>query len=327
MISIIVPVYNIGTYLQGCLESILRSSHKDLEVILVDDGSTDGSSDVCDSYALKDNRIRVIHKENSGVSAARNRGLEEVQGEFIMFVDGDDQIHPNMIEWMLEAIQSGDYDFSMAYGTKMKGTLQEIEERIENNDVPVPAKKDISQSQYMKMMYESLDYQYHVIWNKLYRRTLVERLFFRETKAEDVDWLNRMALRMRSAVVLDAELYYYIQRMDSLVHNWNSSENLDRINTYMLCLNEIPKEKGEYRALCLKTMYSVMLSFRRHFRNTPLEKEANERCKTVFKETIGEFLHSEIVMMSKMRSIIGYCMPRLYDFLLSRVEAKQAKRA
>jgi glycosyltransferase involved in cell wall biosynthesis len=327
MISIIVPVYNLGNYLQGCLESILRSSYKDIEIILVDDGSTDGSNDVCDSYALKDNRIRVVHKENSGVSTTRNRGLEEAKGEYIMFVDGDDQIHPNMIEWLLDAIQSGDYDFAMAYGVKMKGTLQEIEGSIENNDLPIPSKKDISQSQYMQKMYDSLDFQYHVIWNKLYRRTLVEGLFFRETKAEDVDWLNRMALRMRSAVVLDAELYYYIQRMDSLVHNWNSSENLDRINTYLLCLSDIPKEKGAYRAMCLKTMYSVMLSFRRHFRNTPLEKEANERCKTVFKETIGEFLHSEIGMMSKMRSVIGYHMPRLYDYLLTRIEAKQSKRA
>lgn len=327
MISVIVPVYNLSTYLQDCLESILRSSYKDLEIILVDDGSTDGSGDVCDSYALKDNRISVIHKENKGVSTARNRGLEVANGEFIMFVDGDDQIHPNMIEWLLEAIQSGDYDFSMAYGVKMKGALQEIEEKIENNDLPVPAKKEIFQSDYMKGMYDSLDFQYHVIWNKLYRRSFVMGLFFRETKAEDVDWLNRMALRMRSAVVLDAELYYYIQRMDSLVHNWNSSENLDRINTYMLCLNDIPKENGAYRAMCLKTMYSVMLSFRRHFRHTALEKEANERCKTVFKETIGEFLHSEIGMMSKMRSVVGYHMPRLYDYLLTRIEAKQAKRA
>ncbi len=322
MISIIVPVYNLGAYLQGCLESVLRSTYKDIEVILVDDGSTDGSGDMCDSYMLKDDRIRVIHNENSGVSAARNRGLEEAQGEFIMFVDGDDQIHPNMIEWLLDAIQSGDYDFSMAYGVKMKGTLQEIEQKIENNDLPVPLKKDISQSYYMKKMYSSLDFQYHVIWNKLYRRTLVEGLFFRETKAEDVDWLNRMSLRMRSAVVLDAELYYYIQRKDSLVHNWNSLENLGRINTYMLCLSDIPKDKSAYRAMCLKTMYSVMLSFRRHFRHTPFEKEANERCKTVFKETIGEFLYSEIGLMSKLRSIVGYFMPRLYDFLLSRIEAK-----
>lgn len=326
MISIIVPIYNLGTYLQGCLESILRSSYQDYELILVDDGSTDGSNDVCDSYALKDNRIRVIHKENSGVSTARNRGLEEAQGEFIMFVDGDDQIHPNMIEWLLDAIQSGDYDFAMAYGVKMKGTLQEIEEKINENDLAFPTKKVISQSQYITRMY-SLDYQYQVIWNKLYKKTFIQGLFFIEAMAEDVEWLNRMALRMRSAVVLNAELYYYIQRKDSLVHNWNSLENLDRINTYMLCLNEIPKEKGDYRAMCLKTVYSVMLSFRRHFRHTHLEKEANERCKIVFKETIAEFLHSEMGIMSKLRSVLGYYMPRLYDFLLSMIEAKQAKRA
>ena len=324
MISIIVPVYNLGSYLHGCLDSILRSSYEDFELILVDDGSTDGSGDVCDSFAQKDNRIHVIHKENSGVSTARNRGMEEAKGEFIMFVDGDDQIHHNMIEWLLEAIQSGDYDFSMANGVKVKS--QDFKAIVEDYDLIKPQPIEISQNHYMNEMY-ALDYQYHVIWNKLYRKAFVDGLLFRETKAEDLEWLNRMALRMRSAVVLNADLYYYIQRRDSIVHNWYSSENLDRINTYMLCLNDIPKDNSAYRALCLKTMYTVMLSFRRHFRNTEFEKEANNRCKKVFKDTIGEFLHSEIGLMSKMRSVLGYHMPRLYDIVLSMIETRQAKRA
>lgn len=326
MISIIVPIYNVEKYLEPCIESILASTYRDIELILVDDGSPDNCGRICDEYASKDNRIRVIHKQNGGISAARNAGLKVAKGEYIAFVDSDDKIHPNMIEWLLDAIQSGDYDFAMAYGVKMKGSLQEIEDKIEAIDLPVPTKKVISQNQYMAKMY-SLDYQYQVIWNKLYKKSFIQGLFFINAMAEDVEWLNRMALRMCSAVVLNAELYYYIQRKESLVHNWNSSENLDRINTYMLCLNEIPKEKGDYRAMCLKTVYSVMLSFRRHFRRTPLEKEANERCKTVFKETIGEFLQSEMGIMSKLRSVLGYYMPRLYDFLLSMIEAKQAKPA
>ncbi len=97
MITVIVPVYNVEDYLENCIDSILNSTCDDFELILVDDGSTDKSGLICDHYKPKENRIKVIHKENSGVSGARNMGLDNAQGDYISFIDGDDVIHPMML--------------------------------------------------------------------------------------------------------------------------------------------------------------------------------------------------------------------------------------
>lgn len=113
MISVIVPVYNVEEYLPTCIESILNQTYKDLEILLIDDGSTDNSGRICDEYAKRDNRCIVIHQPNKGVYNARNTGLEHVKGEYISFIDSDDYIHPQMLEILYETLQKEDYDFSM----------------------------------------------------------------------------------------------------------------------------------------------------------------------------------------------------------------------
>ena len=110
MVSVIVPVYNIATYLNKCVDSILSQSYENIEVILVNDGSTDNSGKICDAYAIKDNRVIVIHKNNQGVSSARNDGLTIAKGEYISFVDGDDYCHQNMIQILINEMKKYDAD-------------------------------------------------------------------------------------------------------------------------------------------------------------------------------------------------------------------------
>ena len=111
LISVIVPVYNTEKYIEKCVMSILNQTYKNLEIILIDDGSTDNSPQICDSLAKKDNRITVIHQPNGGVSSARNIGLDNTHGDYITFVDSDDYIEPNMIEFLSENI--GDTNIAM----------------------------------------------------------------------------------------------------------------------------------------------------------------------------------------------------------------------
>lgn len=111
LISVIIPVYNVEKYLHRCLDSVIEQTYKNLEVILIDDGSTDHSGEICDDYAAKDVRIHVIHQENQGVSAARNKGLDTAKGEYIAFVDSDDYILPEMYAKMLECIIENNVDF------------------------------------------------------------------------------------------------------------------------------------------------------------------------------------------------------------------------
>ena len=106
MISIIVPVYNVNKYLGKCLDSLLAQTERDIEILLIDDGSTDDSGRICDEYSNLDQRVRVFHTKNQGVSAARNRGLSESKGDYIGFVDSDDWVEPTMYEQMLNALKS-----------------------------------------------------------------------------------------------------------------------------------------------------------------------------------------------------------------------------
>ena len=117
-VSIIVPVYNIENYIRVCVESILAQTYESFELILVDDGSKDNSGILCDEYAAIDSRVKVIHKENGGVSSARNTGLQQAKGKWIMYVDGDDWIEPDMIESLIETAKATEAD--LVFGDYMK---------------------------------------------------------------------------------------------------------------------------------------------------------------------------------------------------------------
>lgn len=132
-ISLIVPIYNVEKYLQQCIDSILVQTYKNLEIILVDDGSPDSSGKIADENALKDSRIRVVHKENGGVSSARNVGIEIATGEYICFADGDDWLEPNYVEYLLSLAVENDAEASVT--TDMFTTFYEQASR--NNKVKV----------------------------------------------------------------------------------------------------------------------------------------------------------------------------------------------
>ena len=110
MISVIVPVYNVEKYLRQCLDSVLAQTYRELEIILVDDGSTDGSGAICDEYATRDSRIKVVHQQNGGLSSARNAGLDLATGEYVAFVDSDDYIHETMLELLYQALVENNAD-------------------------------------------------------------------------------------------------------------------------------------------------------------------------------------------------------------------------
>ncbi len=317
MISIIVTIYNVENFLGPCLDSIMSSTFQDFELILVDDGSTDGSGEICDRLAQQDKRVRLIHKENTGVSEARNTGLKMANYEYLMFVDGDDIIHPKMIAVLFDAIQQGQYDFSMVYGmiipeSSLPVTILPIESGIHDS-------KTMSQADYILRMY-ALDFQYQVVWNKLYKKSFVEDLFFRNTGAEDMDWLNRVALKMHNAVLVEQELYYYIQRKESLMRQGISLSYVDRINSYLMSFNDIPKEKADYRAACLLAMYGVMFLIRYKVRKTEFARQAVGNCKKVFQQTKTELIHSKHITWSKkFRILCNYHIPSVYNIVMTYV--------
>ena len=131
LISVIIPVYNVEKYLKRCMDSVLKQTYSNIEIIIVDDGSTDTSGSLCDEYWKKDSRITVFHKENGGLSSARNFGLERVSGNYVCFIDSDDFIHENYISFMYDKIIKNDADICYCKSTKFTDDVQ-IKNEIEN---------------------------------------------------------------------------------------------------------------------------------------------------------------------------------------------------
>lgn len=177
LISVIVPIYNVETYLPQCINSILESTYTNLEVILVDDGSTDNSNQICDEFKAKDSRCKVIHQINSGLSAARNMGLKEAKGEYISFIDGDDYISPIMLETLYQAIIKDDYSFSMVYG---KQVYKHLIQTISYDTNTTFEHLTIYQHELFQNLYGrgNDEVQYQVVWNKLYKANTIKDLFF-----------------------------------------------------------------------------------------------------------------------------------------------------
>ena len=326
LVSIIVPVYNVERYLKQCVESILNSTYTNFELILVNDGSTDGSTGICDNYAEKHERIKVIHKINCGVSQARNSGLDIAQGEYITFVDGDDVIHPNMLTVLVDSIEEGEYDVSMVYGYQVLET--EIHRFIANKELGLlSSHKVISQGEMIRGLFGTSmsEFQYIVVWNKLYKRTLVQDLLFKNTGSEDLEWSLQMGLRMNKAVCVEERLYYWIQHQSSMTHQRINETQVDRINSYVLCLNHISQDMVEYRAWCLEKLYKVILHTRYNARNTRYSDKVKEMSRSIINSTIGEYLSCVKGFYKKYGLLIFYYIPYIYNRFMDKKAAQLKK--
>lgn len=212
-ISVIIPVYNVAPYLKKCLDSVCMQTHDNLEIIIVDDGSTDESGTVCDDYADRDPRIIVIHKENGGLSDARNAGMAIASGDYIGFVDSDDWIETDMYERLYRLCEDNDIDFVIArFLEEKKGVT---------NHSSFTEKFVIMDSYSVLRICTMGDDRYvitNAVWNKLYKRSLLEDLIFPKGKNyEDIVFTTEVLMRARKVGYLDSVVYHYRIREDSIM--------------------------------------------------------------------------------------------------------------
>lgn len=315
MISIIVPIYKVEDYLAICVDSILASTYRDFELILVDDGSPDNCGRICDEYATKDSRIRVIHKRNGGISGARNTGLKAATGEYIAFIDSDDLIHPRMLEVLYYAITRGDYDLSMVHGVKVYD--KEYDDLMKRDvDVHALPLKEVTPDEFHAQLYSYSSFQYQVVWNKLYKRQLVSDMAFAPFVgySEDVEWNTRVCMRMKRAIVAEADLYYYLQRSGSVMADSRLEKSDECLKAYLMCLDAIPQERTAYRATCLKAMYSAMFFLRNMARGTEYYEQVKSSCKEMYAKTKGELMQNDAISWSKkLRMAINCHCPAVYN--------------
>lgn len=224
LISIIVPIYKVEAYLPRCVDSILRQTYRNLEIILIDDGSPDKCPEICDSYIQKDSRIQVIHKKNGGLSDARNAGLDVAKGEFIAFIDSDDYVHPEMISTLFSLLKDNGSDISVCNFTPF------TEKTSPSNKKPVIC--TLSGKAAAQRLYQSqFATQTVVAWDKLYKRKLFDHLRFEVGKFNEDEFFTYQVLFLAQKVTFTTqELYYYFIRDTGISQAITNPKSLDGLD-------------------------------------------------------------------------------------------------
>ena len=220
VISVIVPIYKVEQYLRQCVDSILNQTHRALEVILVDDGSPDGSGKICDEYAAQDSRVHVIHKENGGLSDARNAGIDIALGDYIAFVDSDDWLEPDTYESMLAAMDK--------YHAKLvcAGRFNNNEETGSCTVGLCPEKEELLPAVPLVQKIFHWDHMDAAAWDKLYARELFREIRYPVGRVmEDIPTTYRLVLLAGGGVLLPKPVYHYRCRSGSITYSAVSERN------------------------------------------------------------------------------------------------------
>ena len=233
LVSIIVPVYKVEQYLKRCMDSILNQTYKNIEVILVNDGSPDNCPALCDEYEKIDSRVRVIHKENGGLSSARNVALDTLNGDYVFFVDSDDWLALDTLEVLNEYLEK-DYDMISFQRTYL--TEEKVVEKGEKNP------KDMDVSQYIDASFLGR-YDFFVT-TKIFKTEVFNNVRFLEGRNyEDLEIMHRLFLNMKKVVGLDYFLYYYWKGNEGAITNTITMKN---IKDHYLSANEIYRASKKY---------------------------------------------------------------------------------
>lgn len=228
LISVIIPVYNVEKYLEECLRSVIAQTYSHLEIILVNDGSTDSSPEICDAYAQKDSRVQVIHKKNGGLSDARNEGIQISNGSFITFIDSDDIVIPDFIEKMLGAAlaikaEVVECNFQKFYDEDLSFSIKNEGEKSEP--------RSFSTELALKLLLE--DRLRQMACAKIFDKKIIEGIFFEKGKIhEDEFWMYQIFGKALKVVKIEEILYLYRQQPESIMGKKYQLKRLDAIEAF-----------------------------------------------------------------------------------------------
>lgn len=227
LVSVIVPVYNVEPFLSRCINSLINQDYKNIEIILVDDGSTDESGNICDRYAAIDGRIKVIHQEYQGVSGARNKGLAIVQGEYIMFLDSDDEAHPQYVSKLYYTLIKNGLDIAQCCLIRIKNGLRVNEQEV-RDEVRIFSGYDMQMKIFERNRYFSM-----VLCGKIFKKELFSGLQFPLGRInEDESLIYLLMYRSKRIGIIDDYLYYYHYNGESITEKKYNIHRLDSF--YML---------------------------------------------------------------------------------------------
>ncbi len=293
LISVIIPVYNVKPYLKECVDSVISQSYRNLEIILVDDGSNDGSEKICDEYCEKDSRVRVIHQENKGLSVARNIGIEHSNGDFLTFVDSDDWIHKDMLRVLYDNMIKYDADVAFCNYSQYADMVNCFENvRCHILD-------------FSGMFHEFYEHKntnaVGVIWGKIYKKMVFNNVIFPAGKRfEDMYVAHKLIGNSKKNVFIDCNLYYYRRRQDSIMNSGYSMKNLDILEATQKRMEYMKRNGYEYfysreYYRYLKELKENYINMRKYFPNE------SQKLNYIFSEFILLYTIENRKLIKKLR--------------------------
>lgn len=314
LISIIVPIYNVEEYLPRCVESILAQTYKNLEIILVDDGSTDHSGEICDTYRGKDARIRVIHKKNGGLSDARNAGLDIMTGEYVACIDSDDFVSPFFISNLWIALDKSGSDMASSWFVEYyNGDIVPSAQEVELAKV-----KELSREKY----FEKLLYQDGVeisAWGKLYKSSFFKNVKYPVGKLyEDVPTTYKLIEQAKKIAVIPNIDYYYYQRENSIAQSKFSIRKMDAIYNMRIFGNFIQENYPELMDAFKCRYFSTICNILFQINDSDFQQQKKILWNEVKKYRFDVLENKRARKKARIAAVISYggqyLMKRVYDW-------------
>ncbi len=322
IVSVIVPVYNVERYLEQCLDSIIKQTYSSLEILIVNDGSTDQSGEIASRYAGLDDRIILLEKKNGGLSDARNYGLDRVSGDYIMFVDSDDYIEADMVEYLLNAIEKTDAQIAVC-GYRV---VSEDGENLPDWE-SFPKEKVVCSQDYWKVYHEEA-YIYGVVaWNKLYRKTVFDRIRFPVGKVHEDEFILHKLLHIADRIVCcPAKKYQYRQRKGGIMNLRGHGGRRDFFSADALQAFLIRLEYFMKKGMLTEASYAFALAARQVVSGYEEQKSLTKRDKKRLIQyqtrlkNLGRQCLAEKISMSFRVKIISILIDRRCFKLLRKVK-------
>lgn len=279
VISVVVPVYNVEPYLIECLESIINQTYRDLEIILIDDGSTDRSGDICDEYGKKDERIIVIHQSNQGSASAKNAGLRKSSGEYLAFVDSDDFLQEDAYEFMVKQLEEYCADI-------IQGCFRKVYQKFYRDVNKIIEMQILDTSEFLELF--TKDWTCGLLWDKLYKRDIFKDIYFKEGhKIDDEFFTYKGVMNSKKILRVPHYIYNYRQRISSVMFSKDSQLKIisDSLEYLSIRREEVTKSFPQLKKVYDEHYLNMLIILSKNeYINAEHIKEIKQHIKKYFNE-------------------------------------------
>lgn len=321
LVSIILPVYNVEKYLSECLETIIGQTYKRIEIIVVDDGSTDSCPKICDKYAKKDKRIKVIHQENKGLSGARNCGIEQANGKYITFVDSDDFISKDYISDLLFELKKNECDISACGTINVDENGNELNIEVSSKNIQLLGEEQIKALLMSKLSTTA--------WGKLYKIELFKNIRYPIRKYNEDTFTTYKVLDLsQKTIVINKPLYYYRKVQNSITNCSFNIKHMDGLEGIIERAEFVEKKYPQYKVYGNSAIvYTACKIFEKMIKSNYKNKEIEKTLKKNIKKYYWDFKKSKIysfrTKMFCLISLINLKICRIIYSILLKSEVKK----